>query len=323
MQMLDAGLPDGSVIMTSTIYANTDTALYSLDPSTQMVTQVGIFSGLPDAAYQAVTDLAVNAAGEVFVNTESVVYQAMLPATPGPTAAVPLMPIATIAAAASTYFYALAFTPADALGAGTGEVLIGGDNNGELWSINTMGGATQDLGNFGPDSAHSGNFFALSGDIVFYTDGSGTQTGLATIRSCAPPVGNKSAVCIKTSDFLAGIDMTALATAYTSKAKATTLLKGIYGGSAMGAGSGTSYGDLFGLGAWGGKVFAFSRNIAANAMATPPVVAVPPTLLTIDTTTGVGTPVAGQSWSFTDGWSGAGVTTKVTINVPPPPPPPQ
>lgn len=324
MQNLDTGLPDGAIVMTSTIYANTDTALYSLDPMSQTVTQVGIFSGLPDANYEAITDLAVNAAGDVYVNTESAVYQAMLPATPSATAPIPLTLVATIAVQASQYFYALAFTPPNALGAGTGEVLIGGDGNGELWSIATTGGATQDLGNFGPDSAHPGNTFALSGDIVFYADSMMVQTGLATIRSCPPPVGNKAPACIKTSDFLAGIDMTALATAYTSKVKATTLLKGIYGGSMTGAGAGTGYGDLFGLGAWNGKVFAFSRNIAANPTANPPIpTTVPPTLLTIDPTSGVGTPVAGQSWSFTDGWSGAGVTTTVTINIPKPPPPPQ
>ena len=140
----DTGPADGSVIMTSTVYANTDTALYSLDPMTQMVTQVGVFTGLPDAQYEAVTDLAVNAAGQVFVNTESAVYSATLPSTPSATATIPLTLVATIAAQASTYFYALAFTPANALGANTGEVLIGGDNNGELWSINTSGGATID-----------------------------------------------------------------------------------------------------------------------------------------------------------------------------------
>jgi hypothetical protein len=323
MQTNDSGLPDGSVISTSTVYANTDTALYSLDPSTQVVTQLGVFTGLPDAEYEAVTDLAVNAAGQVYVNTESAVYQAGLPATPSATAAIPLTLVATIAAQASTYFYALAFTPKDALGAGTGEVLIGGDNNGELWSISTSNGATVDLGNFGPDSSHSGNFFGLSGDIVFYVDGSGNQTGLATIRSCTPPVKTgKSAECIKTSDFLAGIDMSALATAFTTQTKSTGLLGGIYGGSTTGPGNGTGYGSLFGLGAWNGNVFAFSRNINADTSSTPPVAAVPPTLLTINTMTGVGTPVAGQSWTFTDGWSGAGVTTSVTINIPKPPPPP-
>jgi hypothetical protein len=321
----DAGLPDGSVIMTSTIYAHTDTALYSLDPTTQMVTPVGVFSGLPDAAYQAITDLAVNAAGQVYVNTESAVYTAALPTTPSATANVPLTLVATIVpATTSTYFYALAFTPANALGPSAGEVLIGGDNNGELWAIDTSSGATVDLGNFGPDPSHSGNFFGLSGDIVFYEDLSGNQTGLATIRSCAPPASStKSAECIKTSDFLAGIDMTNLATAYTTKTKSTLLLKGIYGGSATSPGAGTGFGSLFGLGAWNGQVFAFSRNINADTSSTPPVTAVPPTLLTINTTSGVGTPVTGQSWTFTDGWSGAGVTTKVTINIPPPPPPPQ
>ena len=308
--MTDTGLPDGAiVVVTSTIYANTDDTLYSLDPSTQLVTEVGVFSGLPDAGNHVVTDVAVNAAGAVYVNTESAVYSAALPATPGPTAKVALTLLSNIAATASTYFYALGFTTSDALGVGTGEVLIGGDNNGELWSINTVTGATQDLGNFGPDSAHPGNVFALSGDVVFYTDGVGNPTGLATIRSCN--AGSRS-TCLRTSDFLAGIDMTALAAAYTGHTPAPSLLAGIYGGTATTSGPGTSYGDLYGLGVWSGNVFAFSRSISSPA--------VPPLLLTIDTTSGVGTPVTGQTWSFTNGWSGAGVTTTVTVTIPKPPP---
>jgi hypothetical protein len=225
---------------------------------------------------------------------------------------------------ASAKFYALAFTPPNALGPNTGEVLIGGDSNGDLWSIDTMGGTAVDLGNFGSDPSRSGNFFGLSGDIVFYVGPSGTQTGLATIRSCAPPTkAGYSPECVRQGDYLAGIDMTALSMAYSTQTKAASLLGGIYGGSSTSPGPGTGYGDLFGLGAWNGQVFAFSRNINADTSDTPPVTAVPPTLLTINTMTGAGVPVAGQTQTFTDGWSGAGVTTKVTINIPPPPPPPQ
>jgi hypothetical protein len=324
MPDFDSGLPDGSVIVTSTIYAHTDTSLYSLDPTTQMVTAVGVFSGLAsenDAGPPAVTDLAVNAAGQVYVNTETAIYTAALPSTPSATAAVPLTLVANIMGSAS--FYALAFTPADALGPGTGEVLIGGDGNGELWAINATSGATTDLGNFGSDPSRSGNFFGLSGDIVFYTNGTGAQTGLATIRSCAPPTkAGYSPECVRQDDYLAGIDMMALSTAYTTQTKASSLLGGIYGGSSTSPGNGTGYGDLFGLGAWNGSVFAFSRNINADTSDNPPVTAVAPTLLTIDTMTGVGTPVPNGTQMFTDGWSGAGVTTKVTINIPPPPPPP-
>jgi hypothetical protein len=62
-------------------------------------------------------------------------------------------------------------------------------------------------------------------------------------------------------------------------------------------------------------VFGFTRSITTPAAAAQ--------LITIDTTSGVGTSV--QSFTFTKpdtGWSGAGVTTKVTISVPKPPPPP-
>jgi hypothetical protein len=147
-------------------------------------------------------------------------------------------------------------------------------------------------------------------------DANNNPTGLATIRSCPPP---GMGYCVNTDDYLAGIDMTALATAYTSHTPATTLNKGIYGGSMTSTGSGTGFGDLFGLGAWEGDVFGFAR---AKTGMTPS----PPMLISIQTaagaSSGVGTMVT-NAFSFTNGWSGAGVSTKVTITVPPPPPPPQ
>jgi hypothetical protein len=208
----------------TTVYANTDDTLYSLNPSTNAVTLIGPFVGNTDAGDDdTVTDLAVNAAGDVYVNTESVIYSATLPSTPPGN--VQLTKIASISLASGQRFYALAFAPAGALG--TGEVLIGGDGDGELYAINTTNGATQDLGSFGTDPSHSGYNFALSGDLVFYMDATNTPTGLATVRPCKPA----STTCMNTSDYLVAVDMTALATAYTSKTPATSVRKGIYGGS--------------------------------------------------------------------------------------------
>src|SRR5207302_1014397 len=85
----------------------------------------------------------------------------------------------TIYANTDDTLYGLAFAPAGLLG--SGEMLVGGDGDGELWTIDASTGATKDLGSFGPDKT---NVFALSGDIVFYSDASGKPTGLATIRSC-------------------------------------------------------------------------------------------------------------------------------------------
>lgn len=295
----EGGDADTSTTFSTTVYANTDDSLYSMDPATRKVSLIGKLTGMGGGADDStVTDCAVAASGDVWVNTPTVVYKATLPA--GGTGTVKLAKVAAIAAEAQQKFFALAFTPAGVLGAG--ETLVGGDGNGELWSIDTTTGATRKLGGFGADKTR---IFALSGDIVFYMDGGGKATGLATIRSCMP--GGTS--CTASNDYLAGIDMTALAAAFTSGAPASSLLAGIYGGSTTSKGSGAGYGDLFGLGAWEGSVFAFQRGRAGGKS---------PALLSIDTKSGAGT-VIDSSFGFTNGWSGAGVTTKVTVNVPPPP----
>jgi hypothetical protein len=307
---------EGSVKTVNTVYASTDIALYSLDPMTNAVTPIGVFAGMGDGEYNSITDCAVNAEGQVYVNTESQVFTAALPATPGPTATVMLTAVATIAAASGQYFYALAFAPKGFLG--SGETLIGGDNTGTLYAINTTNGALTNLGSFGAvPGGTSGEIFALSGDMVFYTNGKGEATGLATIRECQ--TGGKS--CTKNNDYLAGINMENLQKAYMSGTPAATLLSGIYGATGDGGasatiGPGTGYGEIFGLGAWEGNVYGFTNAYTNGSTKEPPY------LISISTSTGVGT-VIPETLPFTDdGFSGAGVTTSVTITVPPPPPPP-
>ncbi|MGO9709484.1 MAG: hypothetical protein ACLQBL_11490 [Polyangiaceae bacterium] len=311
----DAGgiVLDGSTVVTTTIYAHNDTTLYSMNPQSKALTLIGTFTGLGGGSGDtSITDLAVNAAGDVYVNSETVIYKAALPA--GGTGSVVLTTLATIAVQSDQSFYALAFTPANALGAGTGEVLIGGDGNGELWSIDSSSGATKDLGNFGADPDNSSATLALSGDIVFYMS-NGSPTGLATIRSCTTS-SKGSTSCGGSSDFLAGIDMKALATAYTSGTPAATLNAGIYGSpSPSETGPGTGFGDVFGLGVWGGNVYGFSRGSGGGSSSS---------LISIATTgasAGAGT-VIPTSVSLTSGWAGAGVTSSVSVTVAPPPPPP-
>jgi hypothetical protein len=302
-----SGGGDATITVTTTVYAHTDDTLYSVDPMTKAVTLIGTFVGTSDTSTDStITDLAVNANGQVFVNSESVVYQASLPSQMG--GAVSLTKVTTIGS--SSKFYALAFAPAGALDPNN-ETLVGGDSNGHLWSIDTMTGTAKDLGNFGSDPGVSGNVLALSGDIVFYDDSMGNATGLATIRSCAVSKTTGNTTSCK-ADYLAGVDMTKLKAAYNGTPQAT-LLGGVYGGSATTLGNGTTFSDVFGLGAWNSTVFGFTRHTSSQSS---------PMLITIDTTTGVGTPVPNTNFSFTNGWSGAGVTTKVTITVPPPPPPP-
>ncbi|HEY1690888.1 MAG TPA: hypothetical protein VGG39_01925 [Polyangiaceae bacterium] len=292
---------DGSVTVTNTVYANTDDTLYSVNPQTQAVTPIGPMVGTSDSNTDGtVTDVAVDGSGDVYVNTESVIYKAVLPA--GGTGTVQLQQVKALTG--STKFYALAFAPVGALDPNN-ETLVGGDSAGNLWSIDTSSGASKNLGNFGADASQSGHTFELSGDLVFYLDAQGNPTGLATIRSC--PSGGSGTSC--TGDYLAGVNMTNLKAAYSGTAGAS-LLGGIYGSSSSGPGAGTGFADVFGLAAWDSTVFGFTRYTKTAA----------PTLITIDTTSGAGTQVKTFSFPNNDGWSGAGVTTKVTISVPPPPP---
>ena len=293
----DAGTGSGTT--QTIIYAHTDDTLYTLDPMTMTATEVGAFSGLGGGKGDtSVTDLAVNGNGDVYVNSETVLYQAALPS--GGTGTVNLTQVATLAGGGD--FYALAFAPVGALDANS-ETLVGGDSNGMLWAIDPAGGSAFELGNFGADPGASGNTLGLSGDIVFYVDASNNPTAIATIRSCS----NSTHKC--GNDYLAGIDMNAIKTAYTNKSAAASLLSGVYGSPGAGQlGEGTGFYGVYGLGAWDSTVFGFSRYNKDQM----------PQLITIDTTTGAGTATS-QSFSFQNGWSGAGVTTKVTVTVRPPP----
>jgi hypothetical protein len=296
----------------TTIYAHTDTTLYSMAPQTNAVAIIGTFTGLSGSSGDdSITDLAVNAAGDLYVNSETVIYQASLPASGSGNVA--LTKLATIAVQKGQSFYALGFTPKDALGAGTGEVLIGGDGNGELWSIDGSTGATRDLGNFGPDPNDSTSVLALSGDIVFYAGANGQPMGLATIRACTTSSKGTSS-CDGATDYLAGIDMTALAAAYASSGtQGASLNAGIYGSPSQDqTGPGIGYKNVFGLGVWGGGVYGFTRETTGT----------PASLVSISTPAGAGTIIPEQV-SVSSGWSGAGVTTKVSVDLPAPPLPPK
>jgi hypothetical protein len=273
----DSGAPTNSG--PAVIYAHTDTELYTLDPTTQAITDIGAFNA--GSSTPVITDLAVDANGDVWVNSESAIYRAAVPASPGPVA---LTLVSQIAVKTGQKFYALGFATAGVLG--TGETLVAGDSLGVLYAIETNGTTTQ-LGSFGTDT--KGNAYELSGDIVFYEQ-NGTPRGLATIRSC--PSGS----CSTTNDLLAEIDVAAMTKAYQSKTPAATLKKQLIGG-------GTGFGRLFGVGAWNDSVYAFSRSASSTAAQ----------LVEINAT---GTGISLKTFSsISAGWSGAGVTTKAPITV--------
>jgi hypothetical protein len=321
-----AGSGDGGYTktVTTTIYAHTDTELYSMNPMTQQITDLGTFKGLSGSYYDSIiTDLAVNAAGDIYVNSEQVIYKVTLPATPGPGADVQLTtfvntdPTLADGGTLATRYYALAFAPKGAIGVETltsGETLVGGDGNGDLW-VFPMTGAPIDVGNFGEDPSKTTNFLGLSGDLVFYNAGDAgtTPTGLATIRSCTKESDGK-VKCTETDDYLAAINMANLKANAAASSGAASLLGGIYGGTTTADGNGTGKAEIFGLGAWQGDVYGFTNCFECYDGG----VNTPPSLVQIDTSTGSATVIT-PSFPFTNGWAGAGVTTTVTINVMPPP----
>ncbi len=257
------------------IYAHTDSELYSMDPSSHQLTDIGPFS--TGGTTPTITDLAVDGNDNVWVNSETAIYKATLPSSG--TGAVNLTLQTQLPSGSK--FYALGFTPAGTLE--SGESLIAGDSNGNLFYIDASGASStpQELGGFG------GNW-ELSGDVVFYSS-SGNTIGLATIRDC-------SSSCSTTNDSLAEIDVAAMKTAFANKTSSAPLLKQVLG-------SGTGFGDLFGIGAWGNSVYAFSRESTKAKAQLVQVGA-----------SGVGTSL--QTFAnITSGWSGAGVSTKATVTV--------
>ena len=264
------------------IFAHSDTELYAFDPSSQAITDVGPFDDGSGSA-PTITDLAVNANGDVWVNSETTIYTANVPSGGGK---VSLTQVSTISASSGQKFYALGFAPAQGARL-EAETLVAGDNYGVLYAVETSGQTTE-LGTFGTNS--SGDTYELSGDIMFYVD-NGTPRGLATVRQCT-----KSGSCTETNDILAEIDVSAMANAYSSHTVASSLKKQFLG-------SGTGFGHLFGVGAWNDAVFAFARASGST----------PAQLISIDST-GSGQVV--QTFNqITAGWSGAGVTTNAKVTV--------
>ena len=262
------------------IYAHSDSELYTFDPNSKTIADIGPFDD-GSGNTPAITDLAVNANGELWVNSETAIFRATIPSGGG---RVLLSLVANIAVSSGQLFYALGFAPAGVLDAD--ETLVAGDNHGALYAVASNGQTTQ-LGSFGTNG--SGDTYELSGDILFYEQNN-TVRGLATVRSCY------KGSCTSTNDILAEIDVTAMSTAYHAHSPAASLKKQLLG-------KGTGFGHLFGIGAWNDAVYAFSRSSGST----------PAQLVTID---GSGNGTVVQSFGqISAGWSGAGVTTKAPVTV--------
>lgn len=153
----DAG-PDLSTVL---IYAHSPDVLYRFSAYNNTVEEVASFSLPGGGAAPSMTDLAVNAAGEIYTATRDSLYQV------DPETAV-ARELGTFEIDETVQLNALSFVSSAALGAG--EILIGAANDGAFYRVNTSNGRANYLGQY-PDK------WLSSGDIV-------SIEGLGTFATC-------------------------------------------------------------------------------------------------------------------------------------------
>jgi hypothetical protein len=294
---------DGGPPAIARVYANTDKDLWRMDPATKNVTIIGPFVGVDGTPLaDTMTDVAVNRAGDVWSNSTSKVFSLALPAGD---AAGNVVATQKVAITSGTRFYALAFAPIGVLDP-SAEVLVAGDAAGDLYLIPTTGATSTPakIGGFGtvlagdPGAGAAGDYWQLSGDVAFF-DNAGVPIGLATLRPCTKPV--DTSTCKNGNDVLVEIDMDAL----KKKDAASNLKKRFFGTS------GTGFGRLYGVGAWGSEVFAFQRVTSTGGTSSA-------LFLSVSLTDGKGTVLKDfpAIAAAANGWSGAGVTTSAKIDLP-------
>ncbi len=286
----------------SILYVHTNTNLFEGDPAEPdlALTQLGAFDCLGgDGQDMSMTDIAVNELGEVWSISKNRVYRLEL--QPG---VVHCAEVMDLAKPADVVFFGLTFAPRGVLDPNA-EVLVAGNTAGELWSI-AANGTTQKRGTLGvvPSNDgqghtydHAGKAWELSGDIVFLANG-GSPVGFATVRDCPSPPSEQGCATI---DTLLELDVAAMATATTQSVAKAVRGKLVEGPACPLAGPG-SFEKVFGVAAYGDKVFGFARSPDGQGLA-----------VEINNTNGT----ACLRKSF-DGvlWAGAGITTQAPVVVP-------
>ena len=243
----------------SILYVHSNTTLYEADPSEMPLTlaTLGDFDciGGPGES-TSMTDIAVNAEGEVWAISTTRVYRLDLSGS-----GVVCAEIIELDNPQGISFYGMTFAPKGVLSP-TEEVLIAGNSAGELWSIDAGGNLARrgTLGVVPADDGHghaydnAGQPWELSGDIAFF-ENNGSPIGFATVRDCPDPPSTNGCNEI---DTLVELDVPALATSTTQ-----SVLKNVRGQVVRASDCSDSepgYGSVYGIGAWLGTVYGFSRR---------------------------------------------------------------
>lgn len=158
------------------VYAHSDSTLYAMDPHTNALRTVGTFGFPSDGNHHAMTDIAIDADGDIIGVTVDAIYR--INATSAACTLLSPLP-------GNHNFVGLTFLPVGVLDPAR-EVLVGGATDGSYWRIDPDTGTSTRLGQFQ-------GTWGLSGDIVSVRDaatyatvrhssGSGSTTdSLATI----------------------------------------------------------------------------------------------------------------------------------------------
>ena len=243
----------------SILYVHSNTTLYEADPSEMplALSTLGDFECIGGSGQStSMTDIAVNADGEVWAISTTRVYR--LDLSGGTVACAEIIELNN---PQGISFYGMTFAPKGVLHP-TEEVLIAGNSAGELWSVDAGGNLAQ-RGTLGVVPANDGQGhtydnagkpWELSGDIAFF-ENNGSPIGFAPVRDCPNPPSSNGCNEI---DTLIELDVPALATATTQ-----SVLKSVRGQIVRASDCNDTepgYGSVYGIGAWLGTVYGFSRR---------------------------------------------------------------
>jgi hypothetical protein len=133
------------------VYANSDSALYHIDPDTLQVTLVGPFAW-PNGGSDQMTDIAIDQHGHMTGISYDKVY-AVNKATAE----------CIYLADLDRQFNGLSFVPASAVDANQNEVLVASALDGSLYQLDPMTGASTPIGSYGAGLGSSGDVVSVSG----------------------------------------------------------------------------------------------------------------------------------------------------------------
>jgi len=288
----------------SLFYANDDHSLYQLDPvalDKGSMKLIGNFDCVPSQT-TVMTDIAVSKDGKLFGVSPTAAWPLSIQTAKVQIAADAGAPDGGSATATQTFvhcgtkwplaygthFNGLSFAPENTIAAE--EVLVGGNTVGNLYAIDSTSGNPTIVGSLGVDPDNQLPW-GVSGDMVFMAN-NGAPIGFVTARTCT------STTTCDLVDTLLEIDVKAL-----KLGNAGNVVKAIRGpikrGASCNSGQ-TQFGAIFGIVAFGAKVYGFSRW---------------GDFIAIDNDTGAGC----LDWTATGiNFAGAGITTTAAVIAPPP-----